>query len=567
MIVFDFEVFAHDWVLVAIDPVNREEYVIHNNKSELMSLYERFKSDIWVGFNNRNYDNYILKGILLDFNPKEISEFIIAGGNKGYEYSSLLSTIPLNAYDVHQGFHGLKTLEAFQGHSIYETEVDFNLDRPLNALELSEVIKYCRNDVLETLNVFIEQKQEFDAVMGLLQMFNLPLSYIGRTKSQLSAAALGARKPIMDRGDEFNITLVDTLRLDKYKYVADWFMNPENQDYDKSFTTEVSGVEHTFGWGGLHGALEKYHDTGLIIHVDVNSYYPNLMRVYGLLSRNVANPEKYAEIIDLRLKYKKEKNPLQEPLKIILNATYGSSKDQYNQLYDPLMANNICVNGQLLLLDLLEHLESVPSYRLVQSNTDGLIIKIDEQDFDLVDDVCYEWETRTGMTLGFDYIKEIHQGDVNNYLFIAEDGSIEQKGAYVKKLKPLDYDLPIVNKALVAYLVNKTPIEDTINECNDLIEFQKIYKVSNKYAFAMHNEKKLEGKVFRVFASTAMGDGYLGKCKHEGATVEKFANSPESCFIENGDITNKKANWKLDKQWYIDLAKKRLEEKFGIKTE
>ena len=83
----------------------------------------------------------------------------------------------------------------------------------------------------------------------------------------------------------------------------------------------------------------------------------------------------------------------------------------------------------------------------------------------------------------------------------------------------------------------------------------------------MHNGKRLNGRVFRVFASTAMGDTYLGKCKSKGATIEKFNGCPDACFIDNGDITDKKVNWKLDKQWYITIAKKRIEEKFGIKME
>ena len=36
-------------------------------------------------------------------------------------------------------------------------------------------------------------------------------------------------------------------------------------------------------------------------------------------------------------------------MKIVLNGTYGASKDKHNNLYDPLMANNVCVAGQLLI--------------------------------------------------------------------------------------------------------------------------------------------------------------------------------------------------------------------------
>ena len=105
------------------------------------------------------------------------------------------------------------------------------------------------------------------------------------------------------------------------------------------------------------------------------------------------------------------------------NGTYGICKDRNNKAYDPRNANLICVNGQLLLLDLIEKLEqNVPSFELIQSNTDGLIIKCKKHDFEKVDDTCYEWESRTKMNLEFDYIKEIYQGDVNNYVFIQFDG-------------------------------------------------------------------------------------------------------------------------------------------------
>lgn len=48
------------------------------------------------------------------------------------------------------------------------------------------------------------------------------------------------------------------------------------------------------------------------------------MLVYKWLSRNVHDPSKYAEIYHTRLKLKAEKNPMQQPYKIVLNSTYGS---------------------------------------------------------------------------------------------------------------------------------------------------------------------------------------------------------------------------------------------------
>lgn len=51
-------------------------------------------------------------------------------------------------------------------------------------------------------------------------------------------------------------------------------------------------------------------------------------------------------------------------------------KDETNAAYDPRNNNCMCINGQLMLLDLIEHLEVVPGFELIQSNTDGLIIWI-----------------------------------------------------------------------------------------------------------------------------------------------------------------------------------------------
>ena len=96
-------------------------------------------------------------------------------------------------------------------------------------------------------------------------------------------------------------------------------------------------------------------------------------------------------------------------------------------------------------------------------------------------------------------------------------------------------------------------------ECNELKMFQKVVKLSGKYWRAWHRGKFMAEKCYRVFASkNSMLDTFIGKCKQEGATIEKFANTPDCCFIENGDINGKSVPIKLDKQWYIDLAKDRL---------
>ena len=558
---YDFEVFKHDWMVVIINPVEQTSVEIVNDREKLKQYYEAHNKQIWIGYNSRNYDQYIIKAILLGMDPKKVNDFIILKGRKGWEYSSLFNRIQLYNYDVMNSFYSLKQLEGFLGNNIHETPVRFDIDRQLTQEEIKRTIEYCTSDVENTLEIFLQTKPDFDAHMNLLKTFNLPLSNISKTKAQLSAMALGCTRK--EWFDEWDLHFVDTLQLGKYGYIKDWFKDPNNHDYNNSLITNVCGVPHKFGWGGLHGAPDQpLHRKGLLLHVDVNSFYPSIMIRYDMLSRNVADKAVYKQIYDTRLALKAAgKKAEQAPYKIILNATYGICKDPTSAAYDPRQANNVCVNGQLLLLDLLEHLEAVEGFELIQSNTDGLIIQIPDTDaaFDAVDDVCYEWEQRTGMGLGFDVITEIFQKDVNNYLFKFENGKIERKGAYVKPLNRLDNDLPIVNKAVVDYMIHGTPVRKTIEDCHDLIMFQKIVKLSSKYKYAWHNGRRLEDKTFRVFASYRDADGYIGKQKDDGATIEKFANTPAHCFIVNDNVNGKDTrDYLLFKDWYIDLALKRL---------
>lgn len=575
MLFYDFEVFKHDWLVVIMDTSTRQTHVIINNPAELKKVYDDNRTDIWVGFNSRHYDQYILKGILAGFNPKRINDYIIVKREPGWKFSSLLRQYPLNNYDVMTALdRGLKSFEGFMGNDIKETSVPFDIDRKLTDAEIAETVKYCRHDVEQTMQVFLERKADFEAHMGLVKIAcegkPLDLSLISKTKAQLSAIILDATK--REHDDEFNIDFPQSMRITKYRDVVRWYQNPENLCYKypdgkaAQLDINIAGVPHQFGWGGVHGAIPQYYGKGLFINMDVASLYPSIMIQYNLLSRNMSNPKKYENIYHTRLKYKKEKNPLQAPLKLVLNSTYGVMKDKNNALFDPLQANRVCVYGQLLLLDLIEHLE--PHAQIIQSNTDGVLVKMPPgQDADewysRIDDVAYEWEQRTGLNLEFDEYVEVFQKDVNNYVVIDANGHFKSKGAYVKKLSRLDYDLPIVNKALIDYMVKGIPVETTINSCDMLKEFQLVSKITYKYKCILYGDKPINEKCIRIFASTDERDPGVRKVHAETGSPAKIPNSPEHCFLFNDAVNGVEVPAKLDKNWYIALAKKRLND-FGV---
>lgn len=561
---YDFEVFKYDWLVVIINPIEKTVTKIVNDPQAIKDYFYAHDEEIWIGYNNRRYDQYIMKAILLDMNPKEVNDWIIRDNKGGWQYSSLFNKISMINFDTMLRMDtGLKTLEAFMGNDIRETSVPFDIDRPLTQEEIDQTFFYCNHDVEQTIEVWLARKAEYDAAMGLVKIFNLPLTYMGKTGAQRVAKILGGKGRKFN--DEFEFPIVDTLHLKKYRVVRNWYRNTENHDYKKKQKVMIAGIEHTLAWGGLHGAIKKYYGEGVYLMADVTAYYPSLQLRYKFGYRNMANPENFEKIHgeNLRLKATGDKKA-RLPYKIADNAISGQLKDQFSPLYDPRDNNAICVNGQLLLVDLIEKLE--PYCQLIQSNTDGILLKLHSiDDYDLIDDLVWEWEERTGMRMGFDIYSKVFQKDVNNYLLVAPDGKTKTKGAYTKALNPVDYDLPIINKAMVDYMVNGISVEKTIGDCNDLIMFQKVVKLSGKYWRAWHNGKYMAEKCYRVFASKNKDATYIGKCKSQGATIEKFANTPDHCFIDNGSIKGEKCPDNLDKQWYINLAKDRLAQ-YGVEV-
>lgn len=570
MLFYDFEVFKEDWLVVVIDMTQKKEHVIINDPDALGKLHKENINEIWVGFNSRHYDQYIFKGILCGFDPKRINDFIIVKGNPGWKFSSLLRNIPLNNYDVMLGTdRGLKSFEGFMGNNIKESSVPFDIDRKLTAAEIQETVQYCRHDVEQTIEVFLKRIEEFNASRELVKIFNLPFTSISKTKAQLVSEICGGMGKKFD-DNEFDFPIVPCVQehLKKYRFVLDWYKNPENHWYSRNnkankFDTIIAGVPHTFGWGGIHGAKSKNSESGVLLNVDVTAYYPSIQLHYKFGYRNMSKPENFELIHNENLRYKAEGNKkARSPFKIADNSISGQLKDKNSKLYDPLMNNAVCVNGQLMLLLLIEMVE--PHAQLIQSNTDGILLKLKSiDDYDLIDDVVYEWECLTGMKMEFELFNKVFQKDVNNYILVGENGTIKSKGGYVKKLSPLDYDLPIINKALVDYMVKNVPVEQTIEQCDDLKEFQLVSKISGKYTTILHGDEVIKEKCIRIFASNDDSDAGVTKVHAKTGRPAKISNSPEHCFIFNDDVNGVKAPSKLDKDWYIALANKRLKD-FGV---
>lgn len=313
----------------------------------------------------------------------------------------------------------------------------------------------------------------------------------------------------------------------------------------------------------------------IIRNFDVASYYPHLMTICGYTSRNIPSPEVFENVLEQRMKAKAAGDKATaNALKLVVNTTYGAMLNQYNDLFDPLMGRSVCITGQLFLLEMAQNLyQNVEDLVIVQLNTDGVMIEFYEDQYEEVLAIVNEWQSRTGFELEEDSVALIAQKDVNNYVEVQPNGSVKTKGGYlVRGIAPagafnVNNNACIVATALKEYFVNGTPVEETINGCNDIFQFQIIAKAGAKYREAYHlvdGEKVPVQKVNRVYATKDERYGKLFKVKAENDSTAKIEMLPEHCIIDND---NHLTIDDVDKTFYIEMAKKRINDFLGIKPE
>lgn len=572
ILVYDFEVFKKYWCVVI---ASAEGLLEITDQAQLVDFYDKHRNYVWIGFNSNHYDSYILGAVYNGCRQELLyraSQELIENGRTqrgGGPPEGFIS------YDTGDRFHSLKQLEAYMGHSIEESSIAFDTDKEFTEAMAAETLKYCRHDVLETVEVLKRRIYDFMAQKSLIETFDLPKTDYRLTKAQLTAKVLKCTKNLSLAHLEWTNKILPCVRITKYTEVLEFYSNSKNYQDGQKKDLIISGVPHTFALGGIHGAIKRCHRKGQLLHIDVTSYYPSIMIQHNLLTRQSREPELFTDIYNKRVELKKAgKKEEQAPYKIILNSTFGITNQEFSKAYDPQRNHDVCINGQLMLLMLLEMLEGTCD--LIQSNTDGIIVDCTGFDRARVEEICHQWERQTKMGLSFDSVSEIWQKDVNNYLIRFDNGKEEAKGAYVKFNSELDNDLSIVNEAVREGLrkMSFRAMEDYIRDHNDrkdLIKFQKIVKMSNLYSHVYLGAHEIKNhKCFRVFAVV---DGeIISKAKRRDGTHEKYANTPESAAIVFGDLADENLHDyighrfsidSIDKDYYIEVARNRLMD-FGL---
>lgn len=594
--IFDCEVFAHDWLFVFKEIATGEYTVIHNDNDAVVAFMER--NPFLGGFNNKHYDNFILKGVMCGLTPeqiKEINDLIIVEEVNGWDIPVLREyRVYFDSFDLMDDCQvglSLKAIEAHLGIPIEETEVDFNITHRLSEKELQETIYYCKYDVDATEKLYHLRQAYLKNKVTLGKARNLTdRQAMYMTNAKLTSVYLKAQKPEKPWNDERNYQYPEKL-LRQYipQGVFDFFdrMKDDRIPNDELFSSKLEimvGVcPCTIAYGGIHGAIPTYVEeatkTRTIRNKDVASYYPHLMTLMGYCSRNMPSPKMFEDTLEERVAAKKAGDKATaNALKLVLNTTYGAmlnGKDgtAFNDLYDPLMGRSVCISGQLFLLELSEHLiAECPTLKIIQLNTDGIMVSFDHEDEAKYQEITQEWQDRTGFELEEDFIRKIVQKDVNNYVEVPADGG-EPKvkgGQLVRGIAPagafnINNNAVVVARAIKQYFIDGTPPEETIAASENILDFQLIAKAGGKYSQCYHlvgGEKVIVQKVNRVYAVSDKSKGTVYKTHAVTGRDAKVAGLPTHCAIDNNNNLSIEV---VDRKWYVKLAKKYINDFLGIK--
>ncbi len=587
---YDVEVFAYDFIVVFKNKRTKEYAIYHNDNAGVRDFI--LDTGIYCGFNTKGYDQYIIKAICNGYSPEEIkqvNDWMIHTDGQGWECPFLNGVYyRFNNVDIRDDVQKGLSLKAIEGHlfmSVEECDIPFDIDRPLTPEEVQKVIKYCIHDVDAADKLTDVRFDYLRTKRNLGQRANVDeVKALSSTNAKLTAMMLGAVKQEWNDGRDYvyppnlDLSIIPRPILDFFETIHDKSI-PDDELFETSFTIDIGDMPCKFAWGGVHGSLTCYFEEAteerVIQNRDVSSLYPSIIEMYNYLSRNVPDPELFYAIRKDRIhaKHIGDKQTAND-LKLPLNTVSGAQENRYNDLYDPLPTRSLRISGQLFLTMLtMQLLNACKTIRLLNLNTDGLMYSIDKSELHIVDEIAAAWEKQTGFELETDDIQKVWIKDVNNLLLIKTDGKVKTVGGYlnygvsVKGAWSINNNAIIVKKAMIDYFVKGIPVENTIEESTDIFDFQIIAKAGTKYREAYHlvdGEQVPVQKVNRVYATADERYGKLFKVKAENESTAKIEMLPEHCIIDNDNHLTIDA---VDKTFYIEMARKRINDFLGIKPE
>ena len=604
VVVYDIEIFPNCFHCCCKDTEtgNIYKFEISERKNTLEEMINFFRQPktLFCGYNNHHYDdvvmNYIIdyQNILASLpywricqSLFNLSRTIVEDEDgsrdklKRWKYAHYFHSMDLLTMQFSQKLRvGLKTMQVTMHYKNVQ-EYDGDFDQPLPVTEIDKMIAYNVNDVESTtellnrlkdqveLRLFIEKEHGIDclsmdsvkmAETFLLEKYSeksgIPKNVIKEMRSPMDYIPL--KDVILPFIKYKNPKLQDVLEDMKKQIVY----SKERKGYEKKFV--LSNVVYSIGVGGIHSIhtpkifLPKEDE--FIGHSDVASMYPSLLIEYQWGPRHLGKLfcDLFAGLKEERLEAKHTGQTVKNLfLKIVLNSPTGKMQQEVSWMYDPFNVFKIRINGQLILLMMVDRLLEL-GCEIIQVNTDGVVYRAKKALRSRIQEATREVESITRLTFEDDEYEAFYQYAINDYFGVIKGYSethnpklIEKKGMFITDTKLGKGLAPVViPKAVINYFLTKQPVSEFIEKDKDIRDFLMTQNVDKKFK-VVHGDTQVQ-RINRFYAST--NGYYLFKQSEDGSLEHMLKKSGVTILNKFDDtpIENRKINYR----YYISEARK-----------
>ncbi len=509
------------------------------NTTKLLWMLWRF---CLVGFNSRNYDlpmiALAIKGASCE-QLKEASDFIIKENNTpfAFEKKYAVKIGNFNHIDLIEvaPLQGSLKLYAGRLHCERMQDLPFAEDHLLTAEDAAIIRPYCCNDLSNTELLFNELAPEIKLRIEMSQEYGIDLR--SKSDAQVAEAVINSelqkvlvyypRKPTIAEGTilKYNVPpfisyrsqqLNDMLEIVKAaRFELDGLGSPIMPKALEKLTVTLGNSVYKLGMGGLHSNEKQIGhvatDEIIIADNDVESFYPRIIlnqrlfpphlgEAFLTVYENIVNTRIHAKAQAAKAKKAGDKEAakkwktIADSLKITINGSFGKLGNKYSTLYAPQLMLQVTITGQLVLLMLIEMLDSV-GIDVISGNTDGIVSKYNKNRHNEVRAIVAEWERITNFKTEETRYSAVYSRDVNTYIAVKEDGGDNEarflderlgcktKGAFSERGSALNSILSknpetlICIDAVLEFIKNGKPLEKTVKECRDIRRFVAVKNV------------------------------------------------------------------------------------------
>lgn len=475
-------------------------------------------------FNGKNYDNQILSLALSGVSNsklKEASDHIILGGLKPWDFRDEYG-IQLPGYvddidliEVAPGQAGLKLYGA-RMHSPELEDLPFDPDDLITLDQVQVIRKYCGKDNNVTHQLYDTLHNQIELRIKMSNEYSVDLR--SKSDAQIAEAVMTHEigklvnrkitRPIVHPGTRFKYQIPDFISyqtpllremLELVRSTSFTVLPNGSVQMPEALSALVLPIgksKYQMGIGGLHSTEKSQRivcEKGeFLCDRDVASYYPSIILLLKLFPKHLGKAflDVYSKIVTARLKAKsdsknvkhdsprgKELAEITQTLKIVINGLFGKLGSKWSKVYSPDLMIQVTITGQLSLLMLIEEIE-LNGLSVVSANTDGVVIHGKDSQYDRLNWIVADWESRTGFDTEETPYEAIYSRDVNSYVAVKPGGKFKGKGEFGSASLQNNPTCSICTDAMVAYLTKGIPVEKTIVKCRDITKFLTVRRVN-----------------------------------------------------------------------------------------